>query len=199
MFILGETGHKKITDQNKFSIQCSSYCWQTWTETKYPFILPVLIMKSPPNCAMVATNLAKHSDTFLRDCSPSSMASAGRSCRAAAKLQGWEDEQFPPANLQYHIVSISPWTYSHSHCSLLAGWHFITFHLLFISWLSLSFALDYQHGFSQPKWLANALSASLTIWSQCAVSWSSYLEECNNEPYDLSQNSGNIQHYKAIY
>lgn len=67
MFILGETGHKKITDQNKFSIQCSSYCWQTWTETKYPFILPVLIMKSPPNCAMVATNLVKHSDTFLRE------------------------------------------------------------------------------------------------------------------------------------
>lgn len=199
MFILGETGHKKITDQNKFSIQCSSYCWQTWTETKYPFILPVLIMKSPPNCAMVATNLAKHSDTFLREwLLPQQYGQCREKLQSSCQATGLGRWTIPPANLQHHIVSISPWTYSHSHCSLLAGWHFITFHLLFISWLSLSFALDYQHGFNQPQWLANALSASLTIWSQCAVSWSSYLEECN-KPYDLSQNSGNIRHYKAIY
>lgn len=37
MFIHRETGLKKTIDQNKFSIQCSSYCWQTRKESKYSY------------------------------------------------------------------------------------------------------------------------------------------------------------------
>ena len=49
-----------------------------------------------------------------------------------------------------------PGMYFCSHCSLLAGWHFLTFYFLFLSWLSLQLALHYQHGFHK-CWLMPAL------------------------------------------
>lgn len=67
---------------------------------------------------------------------------------SSCKLQGWEDEQIPPADLQHCIMDISPCTSSHSHCSLLAGWHFTTLHFLFPSCVHL--CSDSQCGFSQP-------------------------------------------------
>lgn len=65
MLIPRETGHKKITDRNKilypiFQILLTKI---NMSRDQIP-IHTALNTKSPHDCAMVATNLAKHSDTF---------------------------------------------------------------------------------------------------------------------------------------
>lgn len=117
-------------DKQEKSPNTHSYC-QSWT-----WEVPETEQRQPQTLLSIGKLL------------PQQQGQCREELLSSCRLQGWEDEQIPPADLQHCIMAISPWTSSHSHCSQLAGWHFATLHLLFFSCVHL--CCDSQRGFSQP-------------------------------------------------
>lgn len=181
MFIHREIGLKKTTDQNKFSIQCSSYCWQTRKESKYSFILPVLHMRSPQNWAVAATNLAKHWDAAPP---------------AAGSVQGGAAEQLQAPGLGRWAIPCSRPTalhYGHQPLNvlplplLLASW--VAFYNLAFAVCLLSPSLLWF-----PEWLQSALTASTALMALSPhgpMGWSSQLQR-GRKPEDLRISSETV-------
>lgn len=186
MFIHREIGLKKTIDQNKFSIQCSSYCWQTRKESKYSYCQSSTweVLKTehwqPQTLLSTGTLLPQQEGQCREELRAAANSRAGKMSNSLQ--QTYSTALWPSALERPPAPTL-----------LLASW--VAFYNLAVAVSPrLHLCSGSQHGFNQPSRPAVPALPLSPYGPSELVQPAARMQQSE----DLSWNSGNIQQYSAI-